>query len=157
MNIMSSSSGRSFSSSRTRSAYSSGSNYSVSDSDSGRSSLSWSERDARRSISLAAGETVPINIAKISSNDAPEDPTVLETINQIFGEPQCQTVLESHGFGLFLAILLVLLLFIFLYYAGPFFSFSPMFLFILFIVFLILIVGGLFYSFNSSRGPVCCR
>lgn len=144
----------SYATSRGGSTYS---DYSSSESETSHSPLSWTQRDARRSISNAATGAVPINVASLPARDAFEDGAVVEDFDQIFGAPQCVSAVSSSGYDYFIIFLLVLLIFLFLFFAGPYFSFSSNFFCFVFFLFFILLLVAAFYSCNSSKGPVCIR
>lgn len=145
---------RSSGSSRDSSTFS---EYSSTDSESSHLSLAWNERDARRSISAAAASSTPLNIANLKSRDVAESPEVIDDMNAIFGQPQCQSNITSSGYDYLIVFLLVILVLIFIFFIGPSFSFSSGFFMFVFFVFLILWMMALFYSCSSNKGPVCFR
>jgi len=157
MSRTSSSSSQYHGTSRSGSAYSSRSDYSGSESESSHSSLSWNERDARRSILSTSAQTTPVNITHIKRSDVVEDEEVISTVNSIFGPPQCSSPVASSGMEFFGLLILIILLFIFLFYAGPYFAFSSFFFGIVFFIFILLLFGLVLYSSSCNKGPVCFR
>lgn len=145
---------RSYGTSRSGSSYS---GYSSSESESSRLSLSWNERDARRSISTAAAAAEPMNITNLRGAEVREDPAMIEDLRGIFGQPQCQSAVVSSSYDYIVVLLLVLVIFLFIFFAGPYFCFSSTFFCIVFFIFIILLLFAAFYSTSSNKGPVCFR
>lgn len=119
--------------------------------------LSWNERDAGRSISLAISDIQPINIANITENEQLNDPEVMNGINEVFGPPQCSSAVASSGIELALLILLIVILFFVILYCGPYFGFSSFFFITVLAIFALLAIIVVFWGSTRSKGPICCR
>jgi len=145
---------RSYGTSRSESTYS---DYSTSESETSRLSLSWNERDARRSISTAAAAAEPVNITNLRGSEVREDPAMIDDLRGIFGQPQCQSAVVSSGYDYVVVFLLVLVIFLLIFFVGPYFCFSSTFFCIVFFIFIVLLLIAAFYSCSFNKGPVCFR